>query len=143
MGNIKIASLDRISIAAEEFISQTSGYKIFAFYGEMGVGKTTLIKEICKKLHVVNMVSSPSFSIINEYITDKGDRIYHFDFYRINKIEEAFDLGIEEYFYSNNLCFIEWPEKIEALLPVNTLAVKIRIGMNNERIIEMNDDLNP
>ena len=135
MGNIKIASLDRISIAAEEFISQTSGYKIFAFYGEMGVGKTTLIKEICKKLHVVNMVSSPSFSIINEYITDKGDRIYHFDFYRIKNLEEVFDLGYEDYLYSGSYCLIEWPELVEALLPENIVRVTIEVDNDGTRTI--------
>ncbi len=138
MEDIKITTLEKIADAVEKFLEQTSGNKIFAFYGEMGAGKTTFIKEICKRLHVVNMVTSPTFSILNEYITDKGEKIFHFDFYRIKKIEEALDIGIEEYFYSNNICFIEWPEKIESLLPMETLAVKISVDENEERLISFN-----
>jgi tRNA threonylcarbamoyladenosine biosynthesis protein TsaE len=106
-----------------------------AFYGQMGAGKTTIIKEICKSLHVNDITSSPSFSLINEYLTKSGKKIYHFDFYRINRQEEVFDLGYEEYFYSNNLCLIEWPEKIEALLPLPFYKIDIEILANDKRIL--------
>jgi len=108
-----------------------------AFYGEMGAGKTTLIKELCKILGVQDITSSPTFSLINEYITDNNEKIYHFDFYRINNLEEAYDLGYEDYFYSNSLCLIEWPEKIEPLLPENHTKIKIEILDNDKRKISI------
>lgn len=108
---------DQISKVAEEIL-KLSGSKIFLFYGEMGVGKTTLIKEIVKQLGVTEISGSPSFSIVNEYDGKHGS-IYHFDFYRIKNIEEAYDIGVEDYFYSDNYVFIEWPENIKELLPEN------------------------
>ena len=99
--------------------------RFYAFFGNMGAGKTTLIKEICSILGVTDNVCSPTFSIVNEYINGEGSSIYHFDFYRINKEEEAYDFGYEDYFYSGELCFVEWPEKIENLLPEDAVTVSI------------------
>ena len=100
--------------------------------GTMGAGKTTLIREICGQLGVTDNVTSPTFALINQYRTEGGERINHFDFYRINKLEEAYDLGYEEYFDSGNLCLIEWPEKIEELLPEDVLVVKIEIDPDHD-----------
>ena len=109
--------------------------RIFAFYGELGSGKTTVIQEICKALDMDDVVNSPTFSIVNEYwSTDKKRVVYHFDFYRINKIEEVYDFGYEEYFYSGNYCFIEWPELIKEIIPPDTIPVSIDVGKNEERI---------
>ncbi len=116
--------------------AQMPEYNCIAFYGEMGAGKTTLIKEICKILGVKDITSSPTFALINEYLTHADERIFHFDFYRINHLEEAYDLGYEDYFYSDSLCLIEWPEKIESLLPKKYIKVKININETNQRIIE-------
>ncbi len=107
--------------------------RIFAFYGPMGVGKTTFIKHLCRSLGVSDLVSSPSFPIVNHYVADEGDDIYHFDFYRIENHEEVYDLGYEDYFYSGNYCFIEWPEKIEHVMPDN--AVPVYMNMKNEHRI--------
>ncbi|MGB5361784.1 MAG: tRNA (adenosine(37)-N6)-threonylcarbamoyltransferase complex ATPase subunit type 1 TsaE [Aureibaculum sp.] len=104
--------------------------KVLLFYGKMGVGKTTLIKEIVKQLKVEDLVSSPTFSLVNEYQTSEGKTIYHFDFYRIEKEEEALDIGIDDYFYNNEWCLVEWPEKVKNLLPLN--AVEIHLSMNND-----------
>ncbi len=106
---------------------------IFAFYGEMGVGKTTFIQALCQELGVKETVSSPTFSIVNEYNYNINCKVYHFDFYRINSIEEVFDFGYEEYFAEDNYIFIEWPELIENLLPENTIRVSISIGKDNVR----------
>jgi len=109
---------------------------IICFYGEMGVGKTTLIKVICKELGIEDNVSSPTFSIVNEYISSLGDSVYHFDFYRVKDEEEALDMGYEEYFFKNSLCFVEWPEKVSSLIPEE--AFKIKITKDKEsRIIEI------
>ena len=99
--------------------------KIFLFYGEMGVGKTRFIKSLCKGLDVLDVVSSPTFSIVNQYLNKNDDFIYHFDFYRTNNKEEIFDIGYEEYIYSSSYCFIEWPEKIESLLPNNYIKIEM------------------
>ena len=118
MSIIKIENLDTIRQAAKEFIAGMDDRTVFAFYGNMGAGKTTFIKAICEELGVEDVINSPTFAIINEYRSDTtGELIYHFDFYRINKISEAEQIGTEDYFYSGALCFIEWPEKIEELLP--------------------------
>lgn len=126
MTTIEIKSLDTIADAASEFIKQMGDNTVFAFHGEMGAGKTTLIKAICEKLGVDDVINSPTFAIINEYRSDSGELIYHFDFYRINKEEEAFDFGYEDYFFSGSLCFIEWPERIESLLPHDTVHVTVK-----------------
>ncbi len=127
---IKIKDLGNIQEAARLFIEQIGEHKVFAFYGKMGAGKTTFIKAICEELGVNDVITSPTFAIINEYRTSPKGRlvettIYHFDFYRIKKLEEVYDMGYEDYFYSGALCFIEWPELIEELLPENTVKVCI------------------
>ncbi|MDR3057338.1 MAG: tRNA (adenosine(37)-N6)-threonylcarbamoyltransferase complex ATPase subunit type 1 TsaE [Prevotella sp.] len=135
--NIKIESLDKIDEAAIEFIKVMGDNTVFAFHGEMGAGKTTFIKAICEKLGVSDTINSPTFAIINEYRSDSGELIYHFDFYRINKIEEAFDFGYEDYFYSGSLCFIEWPEKVESLLPNDTVNVSIKVLEDGSRDVKL------
>ena len=124
--NYSLADLSEIATA----IIKTHTNKVLLFYGDMGVGKTTLIKEIVKQLEVSDVVSSPTFSLVNEYKSLKGDTIYHFDFYRITDEEEALDMGVEEYFDSNNWCLVEWPENIKNLLPFN--AVKIQLSINED-----------
>ena len=133
---MKIDSLDKINDTAKEFVSIMGEHKVFVFYGSMGVGKTTFITALCKELGVTDVISSPTFAIVNEYETVSGNSIYHFDFYRINKVEEAFDFGYEDYFYSGNLCFIEWPEKVAELIPDNAVKVFITEKEDGSREIE-------
>lgn len=123
---MKIENLDSIHQTAKEFIAAMGDNKVFLFYGSMGAGKTTFIRAICEELGVKESINSPTFAIINEYKSGNGDPIFHFDFYRINKEEEAFDFGYEDYFYSGNLCFVEWPEKIINLLPDDAVKVSIQ-----------------
>lgn len=118
-------SVQDLPRAAQALIQAHAGKRLFAFLGSMGAGKTTFIKEICVMLGVKNMVNSPTFSIINEYFTMDGDSIFHFDFYRIEKKEEILDIGYEDYLFSGHYCFMEWPEKIEELLPDNIVYVSI------------------
>ncbi len=126
MREIFIPEKEYINKAAKEFISIINHKNIFAFKGEMGVGKTTFIKAICMELGVKDVINSPTFSIINEYKSSTDEKqIYHFDFYRINQISEALDIGAEDYFYSGSLCFIEWPEKIEQILPEDTVFINM------------------
>lgn len=126
---IKISNLDSINEAARQFIDNMGEARVFAFYGKMGAGKTTFIKAVCEQLGVNDVITSPTFAIVNEYTSEtSGETIYHFDFYRIKKIEEVYDMGYEEYFYGGGLCFIEWPELVEDLLPEN--ATKVTIGEN-------------
>lgn len=122
---MEIRSLKELPQAAGFILENLSGDRVVALYGTMGAGKTTLIREICTALGVGDTVTSPTFAIVNQYIGGEGEPVYHFDFYRINRIEEAFDMGYEEYFYSGDLCLVEWPEKIEQLLPGNTMRVRI------------------
>jgi len=122
---ITIKSLDTIHEAAKVFVKEMGEGKVFAFYGKMGAGKTTFIKALCEVLGVEDVITSPTFAIINEYTDGKGDPIYHFDFYRIKKLEEVYDMGYEDYFYSGNLCLLEWPELIEDILPENVIKVTI------------------
>jgi len=129
--------LNQVPDIAKEIISSAKN-KLFLFYGEMGSGKTTLIKEIVKQLGVEEVASSPTFSLVNEYHSNKGEIIYHFDFYRIENEEEAFDIGVEEYFYSDHWCFIEWPEKVENLLPLESVAIRLTINQDNTRTIQIN-----
>jgi tRNA threonylcarbamoyladenosine biosynthesis protein TsaE len=124
--DIIITNTDHIREAAREFVSQMGQSHVFAFYGKMGVGKTTFIKAVCEELGVDDVITSPTFAIINEYTTvPTSVTIYHFDFYRIKKLEEVYDMGYEDYFYSDALCFIEWPELIEEILPDDTVRVSI------------------
>ena len=134
---IRIPNLSSIDHAARELINTFPDKRIFAFYGEMGAGKTTLIKAICRVLQVTDVTSSPSFGLIYEYQTRGNESVYHFDFYRIEQLEEAYDIGYEEYIDSGQYCFIEWPEKIATLLPPETVNVNLKITGNNERTMEV------
>jgi len=131
----EIFDLSNIQLTAQQFIKLFDRYSVFAFYGNMGAGKTTFIKAICEILGVKESVNSPTFSIINEYEAADGKILYHFDCYRINKLQEAMDLGAEDYFYSGKICFIEWPEKIEELLPDSTVKVNIQEVEDGKREI--------
>jgi tRNA threonylcarbamoyladenosine biosynthesis protein TsaE len=133
---IRINSLDNIHEAAKQFIKNMGNGNIFAFYGKMGAGKTTFIKAICEELGVEDVITSPTFAIVNEYTAKGGEPVYHFDFYRIKKIEEVFDLGYEDYFDSGHLCFLEWPELIKDLLPEDTTRVTISVEEDGSRIVE-------
>lgn len=138
MKDIKIETLDTISDAAKQFVAQMGDNKVYAFYGEMGAGKTTFIKAICEAMGVTDTITSPTFAIINEYKSDKlNKKIYHFDFYRIEKLEEAYDFGYEDYFFSGNLCFIEWPERIESLLPDDCVYVSIKVNEDGSRTVSL------
>ncbi|MBR1668578.1 MAG: tRNA (adenosine(37)-N6)-threonylcarbamoyltransferase complex ATPase subunit type 1 TsaE [Bacteroidaceae bacterium] len=132
---IRIASIDGLSAAAREFVAAMGERKVFAFYGKMGAGKTTFIKAICEELGVEDVINSPTFAIVNEYVDGEGEPIYHFDFYRIKKEQEALDIGYEDYVYSGNVCFMEWPELIENLLPDDAVKVTIGEEMNGERVV--------
>ena len=135
---IKIQSLDQIHEAARQFIAEMGDNTVFALYGKMGAGKTTFIKAVCEELGVSDVITSPTFAIVNEYRSDTaGELIYHFDFYRINKPSEAEDIGTEDYFYSDALCFIEWPEKIEDLLPGDVVEVAITENPDGSRTVEV------
>ena len=122
-----------IKQAAKQFVETMGENTVFAFYGKMGAGKTTFIKAVCEELGVADTVTSPTFAIVNEYEAAGGRPIYHFDFYRIKKVSEAYDMGCEEYFYSGHPCFIEWPELIEEVLPEETVNVTIETLSNGER----------
>lgn len=133
---IKIQSLDQIHEAARQFIAEMGDNTVFALYGKMGAGKTTFIKAVCEELGVSDVITSPTFAIVNEYRSDTaGELIYHFDFYRIKKLEEVYDMGYEDYFYSGALCFIEWPELIEDLLPGDAVNVHIDENEDGSRTI--------
>lgn len=129
---LTIASLDNINETARQFIQQIGSNRVFAFNGPMGAGKTTFIKAICEELGVNDTVNSPTFAIVNEYETDDHRIIYHFDCYRLKNIQEALDLGAEEYLYSGNLCFIEWAENISPILPDNLVQVDIQVMPDNQ-----------
>lgn len=135
---ITVNGLPDLENAAMQVINKVGKQKIIALYGQMGAGKTTLVKQICKALNVVDVVNSPTFSLVNEYLQPNGEPIYHFDFYRINKIEEAYDFGYEEYFFSGHLCLIEWPEIIEELIPQDAVKLLIKVVDENKRVIEIN-----
>ncbi|SRR5574344_1576221 len=138
---ISIKSTKDLKSAASQFVQLIGDRKIFAFYGGMGAGKTTFIKAICKELGVDENITSPTFALVNEYDADGGKMIYHFDCYRLKNVREAYDFGAEEYFYSGNLCFIEWPEIIEPLLPDGVVNVKINVLPDESREVTINADL--
>lgn len=131
--NVLLTELPKV---AQELVGITDISKVVLFYGHMGAGKTTFINVLCKELGIVDDTSSPTFSIVNEYLTESEDIIYHFDFYRLKSEMEAYDLGYEDYLYSGNLCLIEWPEKIASLLPEDVIELHIN-GMGNERDIKI------
>jgi tRNA threonylcarbamoyladenosine biosynthesis protein TsaE len=133
MKSIAINNLSELNSVAEELLAFADGEKFFIFEGEMAAGKTTFIKEICVALGTRDIVSSPTFSIVNEYETESG-LVYHFDFYRLKNLQEAYDIGYEEYFYSGDYCLVEWPTKVEELLPERYVKVEILITGNSERL---------
>ena len=141
---IRIDSLENIRAAAREFIENMGESRVFAFYGKMGAGKTTFVKAICEELGVEDVITSPTFAIINEYTIDTPhstfltphSTIFHFDFYRIKKLEEVYDMGYEDYFYSGALCFIEWPELIEEILPDDAVRVSITEQADGSRLVQ-------
>lgn len=135
MVKIELNSLDQLETAANQFIDLIGNNNVFAFHGEMGAGKTTFIKKVCRLLGVEENITSPTFAIVNEYFTTSDQSIYHFDCYRLKNTKEAYDIGAEEYFYSGNLCLIEWPERIEDLLPQTTVVVNINVLPSGEREI--------
>ena len=137
---IRIDNLENIREAAKSFVNGIGDSKVFAFYGKMGAGKTTFIKAVCEELGVEDVITSPTFAIINEYTTHSTlqtphSTIFHFDFYRIKKLEEVYDMGYEDYFYSGALCFIEWPELIEEVLPEDAVKVTITEQTDGSRTI--------
>jgi len=131
-----VSSVEDLSNVAAEILSVTGEKRVFLFYGSMGAGKTTFIKDLCKALGVKETVSSPTFSIVNEYESDAGP-VFHFDFYRLKEETEALDLGYEDYLYSGNYCFIEWPEKISSLLPADAVKITITETGITERLVSL------
>ena len=130
-----ISSTEQINQVAQQFIAAMGGHKLFAFYGEMGAGKTTFIKAWCDELGVIDVVNSPTFAIANDYETELGDHIYHFDFYRLKTPQEALDFGVEDYFYSGHICFMEWPDQIGTLLPTESVRVAITVNADGSRTV--------
>jgi len=133
---ITIHQENELQVAARQLISEFSADRVFCFYGEMGAGKTTFIKKICELLGATDVTSSPTFSIVNEYVRINGEAIYHFDFYRIEKLDDAYQIGVEDYLYSGNYRFLEWPENVAPLIEDDFVKVKIEIGENYSRIIQ-------
>lgn len=134
---IQVHGVEQLSEAALEFVKQVPLNRVVAFYGQMGAGKTTFIRAICEALQVKETVTSPTFALVYEYSYGAQRKIYHFDFYRTNRLEEAYDLGYEEYFYSGELCLVEWPEKIESLLPEDAVIVNIKVLNECDREIRV------
>ncbi len=133
---IKIKSIEEIVVAAKEFVTAMGDRKVFAFYGKMGAGKTTFIKAVCEELGVEDVINSPTFAIVNEYVDGKGEPVYHFDFYRIKNLQEVLDIGYEDYVYSGHMCFMEWPELIENLLPDDAVKVTIEEKTDGGRVVQ-------
>ena len=137
--NIIIKDVDHIHEAARQFVSHIGQARVFAFYGSMGAGKTTFIKAVCQELGVTDVVTSPTFAIVNEYVLSSCplaiNKVFHFDFYRIKRLEEVYDMGFEDYFYSGSLCFIEWPELIEDVLPSDAVKVTIQQQSDGTRVL--------
>lgn len=136
---IIIKDKTQLEAAAKELLEYTAEKKILAFYGSMGAGKTTLIKAICDILGALDIVTSPTFTLVNEYGTLKGEAIYHIDFYRIRKIEEVYDFGIEEYITGDSYCLMEWPELVESILPPETVKISVYVGENEQRILTISN----
>ena len=134
---IRIENKENLAAAARKFVDEMGENRVFAFYGKMGAGKTTFIKAICEALGVEDVVTSPTFAIVNEYADAQGEPVYHFDFYRIKNLREAYDIGCEEYFYSGYPCFIEWPELVEELLPENVVTVRIEVQDDESRVVSI------
>lgn len=134
---IIIKNIESLQDAAREFIAQMGESRIFAFYGSMGAGKTTFVKALCETMGVTDTVNSPTFAIVNEYDTPSGRPIFHFDFYRIKRLAEVYDMGYEDYFYGRGVCFIEWPELIEELLPEGTVKVIIEEQPDGSRVVKI------
>jgi len=141
MTRIAIPTLSSLKDAAEAFLPFTSRYRVIVFAGDMGAGKTTFIQALCMALGVKEVVSSPTFALVNEYFTSSGDSLFHFDLYRINRQEELLDIGYEDYFYSGKLCLVEWPEKAPDLIPDDALHVAIRVNEDNSRELIVDADL--
>ena len=135
---ILIQDIDAIAEAAKKFVAAMGNRKVFAFYGKMGAGKTTFIKAVCEELGVEDVINSPTFAIVNEYVDGEGEPIYHFDFYRIKKEQEVLDIGYEDYVFSGNVCFMEWPELIENLLPDDAVKVTIEEEEEGKRVVRFN-----
>ena len=133
---IKIKSIEEIAVAAKEFVTAMGDRKVFAFYGKMGAGKTTFIKAVCEELGVEDVINSPTFAIVNEYVDGKGEPVYHFDFYRIKNLQEVLDIGYEDYVYSGHMCFMEWPELIDNLLPDDAVKVTIEEKTDGGRVVQ-------
>lgn len=138
MFSIQVKSVDDLQEAAKKFLDTFKEERIFAFYGKMGAGKTTFIKAICRSMGSTDPITSPTFALVNEYTTADLERIFHFDFYRIKTLEEAMDIGFDDYIYSGKYCFIEWPELIEPLLPENLVKVEIEVLPSSDREIKAN-----
>lgn len=134
---IQVKNLEALPEAARTFLQHIGENRVFAFLAPMGAGKTTFIAEVCRQLGVADIANSPSFSIINEYQAAGGDLVYHFDFYRLNDENEAREIGAEDYFYSGNLCLIEWPERVEGILPEETVVVRIDVNEDGSRTIRL------
>jgi ATPase, YjeE family len=126
-----------LPVAARQLLKYSGEKKIFAFYGLMGSGKTTIIKAVCESLGAIDIISSPTFTLVNEYKTSEGDSLFHIDFYRIKKLDEVYDFGIEEYLTGDSYCFMEWPELIEELLPPETVIVRISVDNNEQRTLSI------
>ena len=134
---IAIKDKRHLKAAARKLLQAADGKRIFAFFGAMGAGKTTIIKAICEVLGSEDIISSPTFTLVNEYRTQNGDSIFHIDFYRIKKLEEVFDFGVEEYLSGESYCFIEWPELAEEILPPETIRVKVSVDENEQRNLSL------
>lgn len=136
MNSVEIHSVDDLPQVAKSVIASLQGRTVLAFHGEMGAGKTTFIKAFCAELGVVDNVASPTFAIVNEYLTPKKNTVYHFDLYRLETIDDLMNIGAEDYFYSGNLCLIEWPDIASSLLPANTMNITLRVEADGTRIIQ-------
>jgi tRNA threonylcarbamoyladenosine biosynthesis protein TsaE len=137
MVKIVIKTKKELRSSVKKLLDQTKGKKIYAFYGAMGAGKTTIIKALCEYLGATDLVSSPTFTLVNEYRTSNGESMYHIDFYRIKKHDEVFDFGIEEYLTGEKYCFMEWPELVEDILPEETVRVRISVEDNESRTLSV------